>query len=55
MGRPTDNPLRTAINVRLDDECVDILKKYSEQKHITKVEAVREGIRKLKPELKEKK
>ena len=55
MGRPTDNPLRNSINVRLDDECVKILKDYSEQNHVTKTEAVRKGIRKLKPELEEKK
>lgn len=54
MGRPKiDNPKNERITVRLDSENVQILKKYCEQKHVEKAEAIRHGIKKLKSEIKE--
>ena len=55
MGRPTDNPKKNKITVRLDDEAADILKAYCEQENIEKGEATRRGIKKLKSDLKSKK
>ncbi|QUH27383.1 ribbon-helix-helix domain-containing protein [Vallitalea guaymasensis] len=52
MGRPTDNPKRHRIAVRLDDESKDILDKYCEQENVNQMEAARRGIKKLKDELK---
>lgn len=52
MGRPTDNPKGTSIHVRLDEESKTILAKYCEQEQVTKMEATRRGIKKLKDDLK---
>ena len=52
MGRPTDNPKGTSIHVRLDEECRTILEQYCEQEQVTKMEATRRGIKKLKDDLK---
>ena len=52
MGRPTDNPKNVSIHVRLDKECDLTLKDYCEQEQVTKVEAVRRGVKKLKDDLK---
>ena len=46
-GRPTDNPKSLQVNVRLDEECVDILSEYMEKHNVTRVEAIRRGIKKL--------
>lgn len=54
-GRPTDNPKGTPIHVRLDKECEQILQEYCEQEKVSKMEAARRGIKKLKSDLKEKK
>lgn len=51
-GRPTDNPKGTPIHVRLDKESEEILKAYCEQEKVSKMEAARRGIKKLKSELK---
>jgi hypothetical protein len=51
VGRPTDNPKTVSLHVRLDKECADILQSYAEQKKVTKVEAVRRGIKKLEGDL----
>lgn len=53
-GRPTDNPKGAPIHVRLDKECETILKEYCEQEKVGKTEAIRRGIKKLKPEIKKK-
>lgn len=53
MGRPTTNPKTAPIHVRLDNECVEILDKYTEQNQVTRVEAIRRGIKRLKDSLKE--
>ncbi len=51
MGRPTDNPKGISTHVRLDAECENILTQYCEQEHVSKMEAIRRGIKKLKDEL----
>ena len=52
MGRPTDNPKGVSIHVRLDQEADEILRAYCEQEQVTKMEATRRGIKKLKDDLK---
>jgi len=52
MGRPTDNPKSESIHIRLDNESIEILDKYSKQESITKTEGIRRGIQKLKKDLK---
>ncbi len=47
MGRPTDNPKKTQFSVRFDDETLQILDKYCEDKHLTRPQGVREAVRKL--------
>ena len=54
LGRPTDNPKGTSIHVRLDEEAKTILAQYCEQEQVTKMEATRRGIKKLKDDLKQK-
>lgn len=51
MGRPTDNPKLHQITVKLDDECKEIIDNYSEQQNVSKMEAVRRGVKKLKDDL----
>ncbi len=51
MGRPTDNPKSTSIHVRLDNQCVEILKCYCEQEKVGRAEATRRGIISLKDKL----
>lgn len=51
-GRPTTNPKRDRIAVRLDAESKEILDRYCEQKDVNKMEAARRGIKKLKEDLK---
>ena len=52
IGRPTDNPKNTALHVRMDAECERILNAYCEQEKVSKMEAARRGIKKLKDDLK---
>lgn len=47
MGRPTDNPKNTRINVRLDSECERIVNAYVEKYDVSQAEAIRRGIKKL--------
>ena len=54
MGRPTDNPKRHEIKARIDDETFQILTDYCVEKGTSKAEAVRDGIRKLKPDIEKK-
>lgn len=53
-GRPTDNPKRNSLTIRLDEESREILEDYCKQENVEKGEATRRGIKKLKSELKEK-
>lgn len=40
------------MTVKFDDECIKILETYSEQENVSKMEAVRRGVKKLKDDLK---
>ena len=51
MGRPTDSPKKKPRQVRLDDECSDILDRYCVQEIITQAEGIRRGIKKLKEDI----
>ena len=52
-GRPTDNPKSKPRQIRLDEECKEILDKYCAQESIPESEGIRRGIKKLKSDLKE--
>lgn len=52
LGRPTDNPKDKPVHVRLDDECKEILSDYCEQENVNRAEAIRRGIKRLKPDIK---
>ncbi len=52
-GRPTNNPKKESLTIRLDKEAQNILDAYCKQEKIEKGEATRRGIKKLKSELKE--
>lgn len=54
MGRPTENPKSKPIHVRLDKESEEILEMYCNQEDISRAEAVRRGIYKLRSEIKNK-
>lgn len=51
-GRPTDNPKRDRITVRLDQESTSILDSYCEQENVDRAEGIRRGIKRLKADLK---
>lgn len=51
MGRPTDNPKDKTLFIRLDSESNEALEANCEQKKVTKAEAARRGIKKLKDDL----
>lgn len=48
MGRPTDNPKKTQFSVRFDQETLNILDAYCQDKNISRPEGVRKAVRKLK-------
>ena len=52
MGRPTDNPKDKTLFIRLDSESSKTLEAYCAQEEVTKAEAARRGIKKLKDDLK---
>lgn len=52
VGRPTNNPKSKPRQVRLDEECKEILEKYCFQESISEAEGIRRGIRKLKSDIK---
>ena len=54
IGRPTDNPKPYKITVRIDEEGKEILNSYCNQEHVSQMEAVRRGIKKLETDLKKK-
>ena len=51
MGRPTDNPKTGSLNVRLDEESRKSVEEYSKKMNISRTEAARIGIKRLKAEL----
>ena len=53
MGRPnSDNPKTTEVKARINKEQKKLLETYCTQKNVTKAEAVRIGIDKLRDDLK---
>ena len=52
MGRPTDNPQLHQMTLKYDEECNNILEAYCKQESVTKCEAARRGVKKLKDDLK---
>lgn len=52
VGRPTSNPKSKPRQVRLDNECKEILEIYCTQESITEAEGIRRGIKKLRSEIK---
>lgn len=54
-GRPTSNPKEERYGLRLDKECSDILNEYCQEKQVTKSEAIRTGIKKLKDDISKEK
>ena len=52
MGRPTDNPKKYQMTIKFDNECKEILDEYCEQEKVSKMEATRRGVKKLKDDLK---
>lgn len=51
VGRPTNNPKPYRMTVKYDETCKEILAEYCTKKNVTKMEATRRGIQKLKDEL----
>lgn len=51
-GRPTDNPKKERITVRLDEESREILENYCKQEECERAEAIRRGVKKLKDDIK---
>ncbi len=51
-GRPTDNPRRTKISVRISDGDKKILEDYCNQENVNKTEAISRGIRRLESDIK---
>lgn len=51
-GRPTDNPKLKPRQVRLDEECNNILSLYCNQENVSHAEGIRRGIKKLKDDIK---
>lgn len=52
IGRPTENPKKERITVRLDEEASEILDNYCAQEVVERAEAIRRGIKKLKDDIK---
>lgn len=52
MGRPTNNPKKERITVRLDEECSNTLNDYCKQEKVERAEAIRRSIKKLKDDIK---
>ncbi len=51
-GRPTDNPKKERITVRLDGCSSNILNEYCRQEECERAEAIRRGIKKLEDDIK---
>jgi len=51
-GRPTNDPKPYKLTVRVDEKSKEILDKYTEQENISRMEAIRRGIRRLEPDIK---
>jgi len=51
MGRPTDNPKPYYMTLKYDEECKQIFEAYCKQENVTRMEAARRGVKKLKDDL----
>lgn len=51
-GRPTSEPKRHQVMVRLDEKTNSILEEYCKQENVPKAEAMRIGARKLEEDIK---
>ena len=51
LGRPTDNPKESPVHVRVDAECKTVLADYCKQENVNRAEAIRRGIKRLKPDV----
>ena len=49
LGRPTDNPKRHDIRVRVDDATLQVLLNYCKATGKNRAEGIRDGINRLKP------
>ena len=47
MGRPSDNPRRTKLSIRLSDGDKELLEEYCKREKVTRTEAVSREIQKL--------
>lgn len=52
MGRPTDSPKGKPIHVRLDQQCQEVIDRYTKQEQVTMAEAIRRGILQLENDIK---
>ena len=52
MGRPTDNPKPYQMTIKFDAESKEILEAYCKQENVSKMEATRRGVKKLKDDIK---
>lgn len=53
IGRPkSENPKSTPVQIRLDKVTSEILDSYTRQEKVTKSEAIRRGIHRLKDDIK---
>ena len=46
-GRPTDNPKRTQVVVRFDDETLNTLDEFCKKERVGRAEGVRKGVKRL--------
>ena len=54
MGRPTNDPKKERVAVRLNEKSYHILEQYVKQEGVTIGEAIRRGILKLEADIKKK-
>ena len=47
MGRPTDNPKRDRITIRLDSESFNILRRFCDKEDLNYTDAIRKLIKQL--------
>ena len=45
LGRPTDNPKPHQVTIKFDNECKEILEIYTKQENVSRMEAVRRGVK----------
>ena len=51
MGRPTTNPMKTMIRVRMDDETIRQMDECAKANQTTRSEIIRRGIKRLYADL----